>query len=117
MAKNKMNKILEKLESNELMLPVAFGIAIVFMGFTFVPVQYNVIGKSGISLIFLSLGTFVILFSIRKISENPWFVLIRHILYAVFGICFGMGAVFLIIFVISKLSKLLALLSVLFLAI
>ena len=105
-----MNKILDKLESNELMLPLAFGMAILFMGFAFVPVKYDVIGKSGISLIFLSLGAFVILFSIHKISENPLFVFIRHILYVVFGVFFGLGAAFLIIFVISKLSNLFPLL-------
>ena len=103
---SKINKILEKFESNELLLALAFGVAIVFMGFTFLPIKYDAIGKLGISLIFLSLGAFVIIFSLRKLSENPWVAFIRHALYLVLGVCFGAGSVFLIVFVISKLSVL-----------
>ena len=101
---SKINKILEKLESNELLSALAFGAAIIFMGFTFLPIKYDAIGKLGISLIFLSLGAFVIIFSLRKISENPWFAFIRHALYLMLGVCFGAGSVFLVLFVISKLS-------------
>ena len=105
---SKANKILEKLESNELLLALAFGAALIFMGFTFLPIEYDAIGKLGISLIFLSLGATAIIFSLRKISENPWFSFIRHALYVVFGLCFGAGSVFLMLFVISKLSILLS---------
>lgn len=108
MAKNKINKILEKLEANELLSILAFGTAIIFMGFTFLPVQYDAIGKLGISLIFLSLGAVVIIFSLRKISENPLFVFTKYALYLVLGVCFGTGSVFLIIFIVSKLSALLS---------
>ncbi len=104
---NKVNKILETLESNELLLKLAFGAAVVFMGFTFLPVHYDAIGKMGVSLVFLSLGAFTIVFSLRRISENPLFISIKYALYLVFGIFFVTGSVFLTIFVISKLSTLL----------
>ena len=91
---SKINKILEKFESNDLLLTLALGVAIVFMGFTFLPIKYDTIGKLGVALIFLSLGAFVIIFSLRKLSENPWVAFIRQALYLVFGICFGAGAVF-----------------------
>ena len=101
---NKINKIQEKLESNELMLKLVFGAAIVFMGFTFLPVHYDATGKLGVSLVFLSLGAFSIVFSVRKISENILFISIKNAFYFVLGICFIMGAVFLTTFAISKLS-------------
>lgn len=106
---NKANKILERLESNELLLKLAFGAAIVFMGFTFVPVRYDVVGKWGVSLVFLSLGVLMIVFCARRISENPIFISIRHAFYLVFGLIFIIGSVFLLIFVISKLSALFSL--------
>lgn len=106
---NKINKFQEILESNELVLKLAFGAAVVFMGFTFLPVQYDAVGKLGVCLVFFSIGAFTIVFSVRRISENPLFTYIRYALYLVFGLFFLMGSVFLFIFVISKLSALFSL--------
>ena len=107
---SKINKFQELLESNDLLLKLAFGAAIVFMGFAFLPVQYDVVGKLGICLVFLSIGAFTIVFSVRKISDSPLFIYIRYTLYLIIGIFFLVGSVFLFIFAISKLSLLVALL-------
>lgn len=100
----KASSILEKLESNELLLALAFGAALVFMGFMFLPIGYNPIGRIGVSLVYLSLGVIVMVFSLRKISDNPWFSLARNILYIIFGVCFATGSFFLLIFAISKIA-------------
>ncbi len=103
---DRMNKFLELLETNELMLKLVFGAAVVFMGFTFLPVHWDAIGKMGVCLLFLSLGAFTIVFSLRKISGNPVFVSIKYVIYFLLALFFLMGAIFLLIFVISKLSAL-----------
>ena len=85
------NKILEELERSSKQAAIPFGIAIMFMGFAFSPLVYNVKYNWVISIIFILLGIWVMSSAFWPMKKNRFGGFIRYLITMLVGIGIGIA--------------------------
>lgn len=85
------NKVLEELKKASTQSAIPFGIAIIFMGMTSLPVDHTWEQKLGIAIVFLVLGVWVMSSTFWPKPQNRLGTIVRYGITLVAGIGIGMG--------------------------
>jgi sulfite exporter TauE/SafE len=102
MENRKEGKILSELRKSNTVIRITLGIALIFMGLQWWPVQYNYGMKLGLSAVFLLIGIRVAVYDVKKQRENT----LNKIIYWVNNILLILGVISaIILYVVSWLHR------------
>ena len=85
------NKVLKELINSSRQAAISFGVAIIFMGLTFLPFEHSCIQKLGIAAIFLVLGVWVFSSAFWPMQEKRLSNFIKYGITMLAGIGVGLG--------------------------